>query len=138
MVRFGTSASRSERSSTLSLSSASAVKAVTATGTSCSVSSRLRAVTVTAPRLVALFAGVASEGAVSCAHATGEASADTSTEPIARLKYLRFIASPPAGHTCALRRTPATVSARLGPGARGRHRTFGQWDDRGAATTLAA
>src|SRR5688572_11485063 len=105
MVRLGTCASRSPRSSTASLSSASAVNAVTATGTSCRVSSRLRAETVTVPSVVARACGSAGAASASCAHAAGAANADDSTmPPIATLRYLRFIASPPAGTVPGWRR----------------------------------
>src|SRR5690606_41990118 len=93
-VRFGTCASRSERSRTLSLSSASAVNAVTATGTSCRVSSRLRAVTLMLSRVVVFCPSAGAAGAAaSCANTgTAVASTDTANAPrIAVLNCLRFI-----------------------------------------------
>src|SRR4249919_1402495 len=72
-------------SRTLSLSSACAVNAVTATGTSWIVSSRLRAVTVTVSSVVASLL-VAAVGALSCANATGAARLSAT----ARLRVLRF------------------------------------------------
>ncbi|KAG1529280.1 hypothetical protein G6F50_018104 [Rhizopus delemar] len=74
---------------TFILSSASEVKAVTATGTSCRVSSRLRAVTLTLSRLVGEADRPA--GGASCA-STGPAA---SHAPIMRLKPFRFIHSSP-------------------------------------------
>src|SRR5690554_7710431 len=114
MVRLGTCASRSPMSLTLSLSIVSAVNAVTATGTSCRVSSRLRAVTVTASRVVAEDRGVAVV-ALSCAQAAAGAARPRA---IARLRLLvfrlRFIDAPPrdASRTAA---GPHGAEIRQGP-----------------------
>ena len=86
MVRFGTCASRSLRSSTLSLSRLSAVNAVTATGTSCRVSSRLRAVTTIASRVPC---SACTSAGVSWAYASG-AQRPSAT---ARLRLLCFRAA---------------------------------------------
>ena len=91
-VRLGTCASRSPRSLMFSLSRVSGVNAVTATGTSCRVSSRLRAVTLTESSVVALVAGVSPAGAASGAHATG--TDDNKTQPMTRLRCLRFMGLP--------------------------------------------
>ncbi|MNV76157.1 hypothetical protein D3C71_1694920 [compost metagenome] len=71
-------------SCTFILSSASEVKAVTATGTSCRVSSRLRAVTVMLSRLVA-EAALSAAGAA-CGASCASAAPETSSAPIIRLK----------------------------------------------------
>ena len=78
---------------TFILSSASEVKAVTATGTSCSVSSRLRAVTLMLSRFVgeAVLPAVGTACGVSCASTGPEAS----SAPIMRLRQFRFIRSSP-------------------------------------------
>src|SRR5690606_12415578 len=94
---------------------------------SCRVSSRLRAVTLTESSVVALVAGVPAAGAASCAHATG--TDDNRTQPMARLRCLRFMGLPLPGMTLAAggcRRLKRT----LGGGPRGGHRTFVQWDGR--------
>src|SRR5690606_18633113 len=102
-------------------SSASAVNAVTATGTSWMVSSRLRAVTVTAPSVVASDRVAVSGGAwtvVSCAHAAGASSAPaTATARVVRLKRLRPISSSPrermrtGGQSAIAGKTRGTVTA---------------------------
>jgi hypothetical protein len=92
------------RSSMLSLSSESAVNAVTATGTSCSVSSRLRAVTVIVSSFASAVAGCVAccvDAPASCARATIGSVADRIAQAIARLKVLRFISSLSPMHPCA-------------------------------------
>src|SRR5690606_10987093 len=94
MVRLGTCASRSPMSLTLSLSMVSAVNAVTATGTSCRVSSRLRAVTLTASRVVADRGAVVV--ALSCAQAAAGAARPRAMARLRLLVFrLRFIDAPP-------------------------------------------
>ncbi len=91
------------------LSRLSDVNAVTATGTSCRVSSRLRAVTVTESSVVARLAGWPPSVPVSCANAQGADA--SSTVPIARLKCLRFM-DIPSSRECVRR----TVVADAGEG----------------------
>src|SRR5690606_2920353 len=94
MVRFGTCAPRSPMSRMFSLSSVSGVNAVTATGTSCRVSSRLRAVTVMESNVVAWWPAAGCCCSSACTNAAGASNA----KPTAMLRYLRFIGLPPPGY----------------------------------------
>ncbi len=80
-------------SCTFILSRASAVKAVTATGTSCRVSSRLRAVTVMLSSVVA-DAVLPADGAA-CGASCASTGPEANSVPIIRLKQFRFIRSSP-------------------------------------------
>jgi len=86
-------------SCTFNLSSASEVNAVTATGTSCRVSSRLRAVTTMLSRLVAAAALPAVDAG--CGASCASTGPEASSTPIIRLKQFRFIHSPPEGMSIA-------------------------------------
>src|SRR5690606_8636174 len=101
MLRFGTAPCRPPMSPAWRSLSCSSPNAVTATGTSWIDSERRRAVTSTAPRVLvsaaccAAWAGLMASagsvaGAASCAQA---AAGNIRTQPMARLKCLRFIPS---------------------------------------------
>jgi len=84
----GTLPCRSPRFCTFCLNSAAEVNALTAIGTSCRVSSRLRAVTVTAS---SFFASAGCAGGSACCARTGAAQATPNAMPMARLMYVRFM-----------------------------------------------
>src|SRR3546814_20188394 len=122
MLRLGTAPCRPVTSLACRLARSSSLKALTATGTSWIDSTRRRAVTVTASSVrasaLSWVAGAAacvccSTGSACCAQAAG----DSRTQPIARLKCLRFIESlslkvHAARHAPQIGRKPMTTPQR--------------------------